>query len=100
MKEISNAKEFSGDKSFASIKKLISDTEVPEKSRILRYLKSFKPDCAAGMTLVDEITGADVDSGVNGFEDGVYYWDTRHIYHFEKYNLKLNDDFVEYVLNK
>lgn len=22
------------------------------------------------------------------------YWDSREIYHFEKYNMKLNDDFI------
>lgn len=100
MREISNVKEFSGDKNYASVKEMISNTEVPEKNKILQYLKSFKSDCAAGMTLVDEITGSDVDSGVNAYEDGIYYWDTRHIYHFENYNLKLNDDFVDYVLSK
>lgn len=100
MKEISNVKEFSAEDTFESVKELISENSIDGKDKILQYLKSFEPDCAAGMTLVDEITGADTGISVNGYEDGRYYWDTRHIYHFEKYNLKLNDDFVEYVLSK
>lgn len=98
MKEISKVKEFSGDNSYSSIKELIGKY-IPEKDKILKYLKSFSPDCAAGMCLVDEITGEEVGIGVEGYEDGVYYWDTREIYHFEKYNMELQNDFLEYVLS-
>lgn len=34
------------------------------------------------------------------YETDDFYWNTSDIYHFEKYNLKLNDDFIEYVLNR
>ena len=34
------------------------------------------------------------------YESGDYYWNTSDIYHFEKYDLKLNDDFVQYVLEQ
>ena len=34
------------------------------------------------------------------YETDNFYWNTSDIYHFEKYNLKLNDDFIEYVLNR
>lgn len=100
MKEISLIKEFTGDENFKSIRGLISNNEIPNKNIILQYLKSFPPDCAAGMCLKDEITGKIVNTGVNGYEDGVYYWDTRHIYHFEKYNLILDNNFIQYVLGK
>lgn len=100
MKEISNVREFSGEESFPTVKTLVSKKEIPEKGKILQFLKSFNSDCAAGMVLVDEITGENVDSGISVYEDGQYYWDTRHIYHFEKYNLKLNDDFIAHVLGK
>lgn len=98
MKEVSNVKEFTGEENDEPIKNLVQDRTIEEKSRVLAYMKSFKPDCAAGMSLKDEMTGEVLDSGVSGYEDGVFYWDTRHIYHFEKYNLKLNDDFIEHVL--
>lgn len=98
MKEICNVKEFSGDDSFLSAIELVSSDAIPEKEQVLKYLKSFDIDCTAGMSLLDEITGEDVGVGVNGYEDGDYYWDTRHIYHFEKYNLKLDERFVHHVL--
>ena len=99
MQEISFVKEF-GSEIGKPIKEMISDSEIPEKAKILRYLMSFEPDCAAGMSLVDEVTGNTIDSGVSGYEDGEYYWDTREIYHFDKYNLELNVDFIKYVLSK
>ena len=98
MKEISKVKEFSGDNTHRTIKELVGK-EVTEKEKILRYLKSFDPDCAAGMVLVDEITREEVGNGVEGYDDGVYYWDTREIYHFEKYNMELQKDFIDYVMN-
>lgn len=98
MKEISEVKEFTRDNKHGSIKELIGN-DIPGKEKLLRYLKSFKPDCAAGMILKDEITGEEVGPCVEGYEDGVYYWDTREIYHFEKYNMELKNDFVEYVMN-
>ncbi len=100
MKEISNVREFTGDETAKPIKELIQNTAIDGKEKIVAYLKSFKPDCAAGMSLTDEISGEIIKAGVNGYEDGLYYWDTRYIYHFEKYNLKLNDDFVCYVLER
>ena len=100
MKEICNVSEFTGDANYPVIKSLISDVSIPEKAIISKYLKSFTPDCASGMSLTDEITGEDLNSGVSGYEDGMYYWDTRHIYQFEKYNLKLNDDFIKFVLSR
>lgn len=99
MKEISKVKEFSGDSAHKSIKEQIRDDEIEGKQKILKYLKSFHSDSAAGMSLVDEITGKTQKSGVEGFEDGLFYWDTREIYHFEKYNLELNEDFIQHVLN-
>ena len=35
----------------------------------------------------------------NAHSDGVYQWYEDEIYHFEKYNLKLNDDFIQHVLS-
>lgn len=100
MKEISRIREFSGDEACESITKQIRDNAPEDKEKILGYLKSFPADCAAGMSLVDEITGETQNIGVEGYEDGEFYWDTREIYHFEKYNIKLNADFMQHVLSK
>lgn len=98
MREISHVSEF-GSETGKPIREMISNNVIPKKEKILKYLKSFEPDCAAGMSLVDEITGDVINSGVLGYEDGVFYWDTREIYHFDKYNLELDTDFVKHILD-
>lgn len=100
MKEISRIREFSGENAHKTIREQIMHEEPEDKHKILTYLKSFPADCAAGMSLVDEITGETLESGVEGYEDGQFYWDSREIYHYEKYNIKLDEEFVQYVLNK
>lgn len=100
MKPISSVREFSGENTDRPIRELISNYPIDKKEHILKYLKSFDPDSAAGMSLIDEITGEPVGSGVNGYEDSEFFWDSREIYHFENYNLELNQDFIEHVLKK
>lgn len=100
MKEISSVREFTDELDHKSIKELISTRGIEEKEKVLKYLKSFAPDCATGMSLVDEITGEDTGLSVDGFEDEKYYWDSRYVYHFEKYNLVLNEDFINHVLTR
>lgn len=101
MKPICNVKEFTGEENDRGIVAQISPVPVYGKGRILEYLKGFPADCAAAMSLRDEITGQTMDAGVSGYEDtdGGWYWDDRMIYHFEKYNMKLSEDFLNYVLN-
>lgn len=100
MRCVSCVKEFSEDINAKPIKYLISEISIPQKNNVLLYMKSIKPNCAADMILIDGITGESIKSEVLGYEDDIYYWDTRHIYHFEKYNLKLDDEFIRYVLEK
>ena len=54
------------------------------------------------MSLKDEITGQTTYKGVSGYsdEEGGWYWDDRMVYHFEKYNMRLSEDFLDYVLSK
>ncbi|WP_314330460.1 hypothetical protein [Oribacterium sinus] len=54
------------------------------------------------MSLKDEITGQTTDKGVSGYsdEEAGWYWDDRMVYHFEKYNMRLSEDFLDYVLSK
>ena len=85
MKEIANAMKF-------------DKNEIAQKKDVLAYLKSFEPQWAAGMLLVDEVTKETMGEGVKGYEDGEYFWDSRDIYHFEKYNLILKA-FIKHVIS-
>ena len=74
--------------------------EIPNKAAILQYLKSFEPEGYTTAYLRDKITGEIISEGFAGYTDGEYQWYDYWIYHFEKYNLKLNDDFIAHVLSK
>ena len=81
-------------------KKIISDKSIKQKDIILQYLKKFPYSAYTSQPVFDKFSGEEVFEADNAHTDGVYTWYESEIYHFEKYNLKLNDDFIEYVLNK
>lgn len=77
-----------------------SERAIDNKSDVLSYMKRF-PECAFTSSPVKDLfTGAIIYDADNARTDGVYQWYESEIYHFEKYNLKLNDDFLQYVLNR
>lgn len=69
-----------------------------EKKKLLEYLKKFKASMFTSAPVVDVFTGSVVADADNGYSDGRYTWYKSEVYYFEKYNLKLNDNFVRYVL--
>jgi len=79
------------------VKELISDTEVEDKEYILNYLKTKEPIAAAAGKVSDEITDEDTDITIVAYEADGFYWDSRYIYHFEKYNLQLEPEFLSIV---
>lgn len=70
------------------------------KSGIISYMKSGRKEWFTTDYVEDIVTGQETDIPDTGFTDGEYLWYAAEIYHFEKYNLKLNDNFIAHVLNK
>lgn len=84
----------------AELKNIMSDTEIPDKQKIIKYLKSFEKSSYTTQPVIDVLTGEKLDFVNDMRSDGVYSWSDSEIYHFEKYNIKLDDNFIEYVLSK
>lgn len=80
------------------LKNITSDTPIPEEEKILAYLKSFEKCAYTTQPVIDLFTGERKDFIADARTDGVYTWYDHEIYHFEKYNLKLNDDFIKHAL--
>ena len=80
--------------------KRCTDGAILEKNDILEYLKSFSPNCYSSALVNDILEDQETDISEVGYTDGEYIWYSSWIYHFEKYNLKLNDDFIAHVLSK
>lgn len=98
MKFIDNYIEF-GHKSENSVLDNISNTPIVQKDKILYYLKKFEWDAIRCSTLNDFVAKKLLTPSVWYYTDGEYGWDDEEIYHFEKYNMKLNQDFIDKVLS-
>lgn len=88
------------DISKAELKSITGTEEISGKQKILRYLKSFNKTACTTQYVVDLFTGEEQPIIDDARSDGTYTWYDSEIYHFEKYNLKLNNDFIQYVLNR
>lgn len=67
------------------------------KNKIVAYLKSFAPTLFTSQPTFDAFTNAIVNDADNGYTDGVFTWYAADIYHLEKYNLALTDEFIDYI---
>lgn len=70
------------------------------KKTILKYLRSYEPVAFSTARVFDYITEKETDVQAVLYTDGEYKWYESEVYHFEHYDLRLNDDFIEYVLKK
>ncbi len=72
---------------------------IPNKKKVLHFLKSQPPYAAAGGPFEDVVTG-EYQSGKEflAFKVADWKWTSSDIYHFEKYDLELKPEFIEYVL--
>ena len=99
MKYISEINIHKNDISAEELKRYLSDRESPYKDQILRYMHfdRFESACTTAK-VYDYILDKETDIAMTSYHDELYYWDDRDIYYFEKYNIKLSDEFVSHVL--
>ena len=70
------------------------------KELILDYMKRIESTSASPAKIRDVITGQEIDLPLECKNDGVYGWRTDYMFYIEKYDLRIPDDFVKYVLSK
>lgn len=97
---IGRIREVVNDASCPSIYDLMSDAPDKNKESILNYLKSGIVTAIAAGYANDVITGKGIDMPLEMMTDGVFAWRSDVIYYYQKYNMRLSDDFIEYVLEK
>lgn len=86
------------DISIEELQKCFSQKHIYKKSEILLYMKSAPMVACTTAPTVDRLTGRQVNAADNARSDGVYQWYESEIYYFERYNLKLSNEFIEHVL--
>lgn len=71
---------------------------VANKSEIVNYLKSFNSDCVSAGRVFDSVIDEYTDITDEAFDDGEFCWSSTDIYYFDKYDIKLNSDFIKKVI--
>jgi hypothetical protein len=100
MKDISTYREMTENPHDNSVKDFIG-FHFDKKERILSYFNTYSTANAVITCMAtDYITGEKLSESVKCFDDGIYLWTNEEVHLFKKYDLKLNDDFIEYVLSK
>lgn len=98
MNIVGKFREIYKDDSLPSIKDSIQNKSISEKERILHYLKSAKKGAFSPGNIKDVITGEKISGEFCCYSDGEYAWRSDIIYYVEKYNLKLDSDFIKHIL--
>ncbi len=98
MNEVINMKRISDWQKFvaeANEGELRSD-KLPEnsKKRVLDFLKNIEPYAIAACRTTDEISGNSTDIPLCSYKFEDFYWDSRDILYFEKYDMPLYPDFL------
>lgn len=99
MRDIVKFKEIFGDE-YPLLESMISSQEDSNKKTIAEYLKNGKHIAESPARLVDFMTGEPLRMPLSMQSDGVYSWRSDIVYYYEKYNLKLNSDFIDHVLKQ
>lgn len=85
----------------SEINAAISDKPISQKKAIVDYMRSIAKAACTTARVNDRVTKQEI-MGLNDdeYSDGTYTWYEADIYHLEKYNLKLSDDFIRHVLEQ
>lgn len=96
--EIGKIKERHGDK-YPALSDCLLLSPIPDKDRVLQYLKRGEVIGAFAGLARDCLTGERIPGEYLMLSDGVYAWDTAVTYYFERYNLRLPEDFITRALS-
>ena len=98
MKFISHYKEFDR-REKDSVLNNISNTPIKGKEKLLEYMKTGTDGGVCCSAVYDFVEGFSTGKTIHCYTDGEYFWNDKEIYHFEHYNLKLDENFIEKVLS-
>ena len=95
---IGRIKELNGE-AFPSIKTLIH-SKIPQKNRVLCYLKTAETVSVSPGVMTDVLTGKRTGLQLRCYSDGQFFWRSDVPYYVEKYDMALPEHFVEHILSQ
>lgn len=78
-----------------SVKKHIISKVNYDKTKIIKYLESFKYKASCPKNAIDCVTNEIISSSFKVYDDGEFRWCDFLIYHIKKYNIKLPQKMIE-----
>lgn len=73
---------------------------IRNKKIVLKYLRAFKPYWVTSGFVFDRVKNEELKGYYNaGYEYDGFFLNEEHIYHFEKYDMPLNEEFVKFVFH-
>ena len=83
------------------VRSIISPMNEPARTTVLNYLKSGTVCESSFGAWADEITGKTMPLNTNiCFTDGKFEWKYKTMYYFEKYGMRLPEEFVNHILEQ
>lgn len=71
-----------------------------DKDRVLSFMNKFEPVAVAAGYVRDEVSGEYVVGVADlAYEHGGWEWYQRDAYHFEKYGLELDPEFIKLAIS-
>ena len=96
MKVIGQVNEIYGEQ-YPPLKALIH-TDIPQKDKVLQYMKNAKVAAAAPGIARDILTNDYISGSLKVYSDGEYAWRSDVIYYVEKYDMGLPEEFIDHIL--
>lgn len=96
---IGKIKENYKDDNLPSIHDIINKP-IKDKKIVLDYLEKGKVTSVSPSISRDLINKNNIIKKLYMMNDGIYAWRSDTIYYFEKYDIELQEDFIQHVLNK
>lgn len=95
--QIGMIREICNDDAYPSIRDLIN-RPIAEKKKVLEYMKTSKADTVTHTALKDAINPNKSMPDLYMITDGTYTWSSAALYYFEKYDMELPEEFVQWAL--
>jgi hypothetical protein len=87
-------------KSFEDLKPFCKKINSDDKKKIIKIFEETKPDAYTSSYVYDAVLEQKTTIPILGYTLGDYGYDSRDVYYFKHYDLKLNDDFINFILKK
>ena len=72
---------------------------IPSKAMVLDFMKRQDAKWHTGALVTDQVSSSKTSIPLEAYEVDGWAWDSNETLMFERYDLKLNPDFVDYVLS-